>query len=282
MRPRAVHVAIVAYAATAAVDPTCAADTLLDQSYVLDGGNVAATSDVAIVHRAVVAGTTSIRGTTEGLHLGASYGITDALTAGVDYSFPLAGDGTDNGKGRGPLRAFAMLLFGHTDRLTLAASTDLDADFCGGYTMGGDCAATTTLHAGVGLKVKLAPVIAIFTGAPFGPGPAGQQLSARLDGPHTVDLDLPVGAALQCTPHLFAFAATNLAHVRLANAAPSEDTLSPIFSDSTHGGLGIPLQLGGYVALTGSLHVGANLDISDAVHTGDLYTILVGARFFEH
>jgi len=286
MRSRAPTLALVACAATVAVDATCAADPfattgqLLDQRYVVAGGTVGAHVDLTIFHLAMAAGTSSVRGTQEGLDVGASYGVTDQLTAGVDYAFPFAGDGTETGKGLGPLRGFGMFLLTDTDRLTVTGSADLDHDLCGDYTMGGSCASITTLHVGVGLKYKLAPTLALFTGAPFGPGPAGEQFSARLDTPHTIELDLPAGVAFQATPQLFAFAETNLAHLRLANASTGADAISPIFSDSDNNGLGVPLQLGGYLGVTKTLHVGATVELTDLVHAGDRYTVLVGARFF--
>jgi hypothetical protein len=267
--------------AAAGTSTFSATGQLLDQQYVMDKGKVGAYGDLTIAHISLSGGGVSVSATQEGLHLGAGYGITDKITAGVDYAFPLAGDGTDNTKGKGPLSIFGGFLISHNDKLTVAASADFDYDLCGTADMMGNCSGTKALHAGLGLKYKVAPKVAIFTGAPFGPGPFGQHLSISLESSGPIDFNLPVGAAFQATPQIFAFAETNLAEFRLANAPMGADAVSPIFSDSEKGGIGVPLQLGGYYGVNKTLHVGANLEFPDLMHAGDFYAIFLGARFFQ-
>jgi hypothetical protein len=53
------------------------------------------------------------------------------------------------------------------------------------------------------------------------------------------------------------------------------DTASVYFSV----GLGAPTFFGGWYALNKNLHVGANI-FDDLKHAGDLYTISLGARWY--
>lgn len=252
---------------------------LIDQQYVADKGKVGAFGDVDIVHLSLSGGGVSVSATQEGLNLGAGYGITDKITAGLEYAFPVAGDGTDNSKFKGPLTIFGNLLLAHSDKLTVAVNADFNYDVCGSFDQMGDCSGTKAIHAGLGLKYRLAPKFAVFTGSPFGPGPVGQHLSISLESSGPITFDLPVGFGMQATPQLFAFAETNLALFRLANANGA-DTVSPIFSDSEMGGIGIPLALGGFFGVNKQLHVGAQLQFPDLAHAGDLWGVTVGARFY--
>jgi hypothetical protein len=248
---------------------------LIDQQYVADKGKVGAFGDVDVVHLSF-AGASA---TQEGLNLGAGYGITDKITAGLEYAFPVAGDGTDNSKFKGPLTIFGNLLLAHSDKLTVAVNADFNYDVCGSIDQMGECSGTKAIHAGLGLKYRVAPKLAIFTGSPIGPGPVGQHLTISLEDSGPITFDLPVGAGLQATPQIFAFAETNLALFRLANANGA-DTVSPIFSDAEMGGIGIPLALGGFFGVNKQLHVGAQLSFPDLAHAGDLWGVTVGARFY--
>lgn len=257
-----------------------ASGQLIDQNYVVDKGKVGAFGDVDVVHLSFSGGGVSASATQEGLNIGAGYGVTDKISAGLEYAFPLAGDGTDNSKFKGPLTIFGNILLAHNDKLTVAANADFEYDVCGTIdATNGDCAGTKAIHAGLGLKYRVAPKIAIFTGSPFGPGPIGQHLSISLESSGPITFDLPVGAGMQVTPQIFGFVETNLATFRLANANGA-DTVSPIFSDAEMGGIGIPLALGGYFGVSKQLHVGAQLTFPDLAHAGDLWGIAFGARFY--
>jgi hypothetical protein len=252
---------------------------LIDQQYVADKGKVGAFGDVDIAHLSVSGGGVTVSATQEGLNLGAGYGITDKITAGLEYAFPVAGDGTDDTKFKGPLTIFGNLLLAHSDKMTVAVNADFEYDMCGGFDADG-CVGTKGIHAGLGLKYRVAPKFAVFTGSPFGPGPVGQHLSISLESSGPITFELPVGAGFQATPQIFAFAETNLALFRLANAPDGADAVSPIFSDAEMGGIGIPLALGGFFGVNKQLHVGAQLSFPDLAHAGDLWGVTVGARFY--
>jgi hypothetical protein len=266
--------------ATGGASAFSATGQLIDQDYVADKGKIGAFGDVDVLHLSLSGGGVSVSATQEGLNLGAGYGITDKITAGLEYQFPVAGDGTDNTAFKGPLTIFGNLLLSHSDKLTVAVNADFEYDVCGSVdATSGDCAGTKAIHAGLGLKYRINPKFAVFTGSPFGPGPVGQHLSISLESSGPITFELPVGIGMQATPQIFAFAETNLALFRLANANGA-DAVSPIFSDSEMGGIGIPLALGGYFGVSKQLHVGAQLSFPDLAHAGDLWGITVGARFY--
>lgn len=250
---------------------------LIDQAYVADKGKVGAFGDIDVFN--ISLGNDSA--TQEGLNVGAGYGITDKITAGLEYQFPVAGDFTDGVKGKGPLTIFGNLLLAHNDKLTVAVNADFQYDLCGTIDLtSGDCSGTKAIHAGLGLKYRVAPKVAVFTGSPFGPGPVGQHLSISLEDSGPINFDLPVGVGLQATPQIFAFLETQLATFRLANKPDGVDSVSVIGSDAEMGGIGIPLALGGYFGVNRNLHVGAQLQFPDLGHAGDAWGLAIGARFY--
>src|SRR5690606_30541244 len=71
--------------------------------------------------------------------------------------------------------------------------------------------------AGLGAKYLIGPKMAVFTGAPFGPGPVGNHLNISLSDNGPITFDIPVGFGYQAMPQLYAFATTQLATLAISN-----------------------------------------------------------------
>lgn len=214
--------------------------------------------------------------TTEDLALGGAYGITDRFTAGLQYGFPIAGDNAGPSRFEGPLAAYAMFSILHGDNLALVATADFTADFCGANSlMGGGCSITSAIHAGVGVRYKLARQLAVYSGAPIGPGPVGQQLAISLSRGGPVTFAIPVGGELQASAQIFAYLQTALLRFNLANDGP--DAVDVIGSRA----LGVPLAVGGFFAVNERLHLGLQLAFDDLVHAGNGYDLGLLVRWYQ-
>jgi len=259
--------------------------------YTLLKGGLAVYGDFDILHATFNSGTTSSSATQEQFHLGAGYGVNDKLTVGAEFSFAVAGDGTDNTKFKGPLRFYGMYGLTHTDKLTVAAEAHFELNLCGGVDLtSGDCATTKAIGAGLDARYVLAPKIALFTGSAFGPGvpgatgalsiagfggwSVGQHLNISLESSGPITFDIPVGVSLQATPQRLAWVAFDIARLNIANAPMGADSVQVIFSDSQ----GIPTSLGGFFGVNKNLDVGVTV-LDDLKHAGDLYVIGLAARF---
>jgi len=252
----------------------------LDRPYAMAAGKIGAYGDIDVLHLSVSGGGVTISATQEGLHVGAGYGINDKITAGVDYSAAIAGDGTDNNAGKGPLAIFGMFQLAHDSKMSIAATADFTANLCGSADpMTGDCTVTKAIHAGLGAKYKLGPTMALFTGSAFGPGPVGQHLSISLESSGPITFSLPIGFALQATPQILAWASTELFSAYISNAPMGADSFRLIGGDIEKGGIGIPLTLGALYGVNNQLDVGLQLSFLDLGHAGDFYTIGILGRW---
>lgn len=249
---------------------------LIDNPYVEPAGKFGLDGAFDLVHSGFTDPATGMTAsfTTEGFELGGGYGFTDHLTAGLTYAFPLAGDNTDETRFKGPLALYGEYSIVHGDRLVLAASADVTADLCGTYNAMGHCAVATTIHAGAGVRYKLTPNVALYSGAPIGPGPVGQQLSISTQSGALSSLGIPVGGELQVSPTVFTYLQTELLRFDLANG--NGNVVDVIGTDA----LGVPLALGGLYAVSPGLHVGAQLDFADLKHIGDDYVIGIVLRSY--
>ena len=246
----------------------------IDRPYAMAKGKIGAYGDIDVNHLSISSGMTSISATQEALHVGGAFGITDQISAGLDYGAPIAGDGTDKNAGKGPLTFFGMYQIAHDSKMSIAATADFALNLCGAADpMTGDCSSTKAIHAGLGAKYKLGPTMALYTGAPFGPGPVGQHLSISLESNGPITFSLPIGFAFQATPQIFAFAQTELFSAYLSNAPMGADSFRLIGGDIEKGGIGIPLTFGGYFGVNNQLDVGLAISFLDLGHAGDFYTI---------
>jgi hypothetical protein len=250
---------------------------LIDTPYIAPAGTISAYGAFDPDHTSVTDETsgTAVGFTTEKLQLGGAYGLTDRFTAGLQYGFPVAGDNADQRRFQGPLAAYAMFSILHDDTLVLAATADFTADLCGENNLTGGCAITSAIHAGVGVRFKLARQLALYSGDPIGPGPVGHQLAISLSSGGPVTLDIPVGGELQAGAQLFAYLQTDLLRFNLANAGG--DAVDVIGSRA----LGVPLAAGAFYAVNERLHLGFQVAFADLVHAGDAYDLGVLVRWYQ-
>jgi hypothetical protein len=202
--------------------------------------------------------------TLEQLVVGANYGVSDKLTVGGQYGIPLHDDsGTFPNSGKGPLTLLGAFNLKTDLKMSVAAAADLTINL--GNTT------TETIHAGLALRYNVAPKFAVFTGSPVaGMGPMAQHLSIGLNSNAPITFALPVGAAFQASPKLFAFADTTLASFSISNSNNAF-----IFSDF------IPIEVGAFFRAVKDLDVGVIFN-DDLKNAGDAYVISFAARFVKH
>lgn len=265
--------------ATAAAGATVVGEGMINESYLAAKSKLVLFGGFDFVNLSISDGMgNSASANGEFLRLGAGYGVTDKITAGAVYAPPIAGDLSTDRVGKGPLALYGEFELVHNDKLNVAASADFTYDLCGSADQDG-CVGTKAIHAGLGARYLVAPKVAIFTGAPIGPGPVGQHLSISLEDKGPINFDVPIGVGLQATPQIFAYLETNLLTFRISNKPDGVDSVSVLGSDIEKGGIGIPLQLGGFFSVSPQLDVGAHLAFVDLGHAGDFYSVGADVRF---
>jgi hypothetical protein len=181
--------------------------------------------------------------------LGIAYGITNELEVRVFYSLGLNPTLT----GRTPLDVRLSYTFYRDDRLSAAGQVRTGVD------LGSNNA--TPLRLGLNALYKVTDTFAVFTpGEQLGVGLAGS-------GSRPVWIDLPVGAGLQFTPHVFGSLTTKVAHLGLAN-----DNTAVIGRDM------LRTDLAAFYSFSNRLDVGAHFDV-DLKNT-DYFTIGALLRIF--
>jgi hypothetical protein len=250
-------------------------DAIIDRPLTMPKGKIGVYGDLDILR---LSSSTTVGGvsmtsvvTAEGLGIGGGYGIDDKLEVGAEYSFSL-----NSFEIKGPLSLYGSYAVFQKGKLTIGASGALIIDLNGGTTVDPVTGASSTnvnlaLIAGVGARYKLTDKIAVYTGNPIAPGILGSQIHIGLNNSGAVGIDLPVGAAIQATPQLYAWVQTNLAHIKIAN-----DSNSLIFSDF------IPVEIGAlFAAVPHKVDVGAALDIPDLEHRpGDALVFSLLGRLY--
>lgn len=232
---------------------------VMTRSYVLPASKVAVTADLVLARLSfsftdpITGMTTTSSDTAIGLAAGGHYGVTDKIMAGATYALQLS-----EFEAKGPLTIYGAYQIAHDGKLSLAATANFTYDIAG-ETMG--------INAGLGLRYNVAPKVAVFTGSPFGPGPVGQHLTISLEDMGPITFDVLGGVGFQATPELFAYFATNLAHINISNSA-----------NAFFGADFIPVKLGGLYALNDKIDVTASFDLPDVKEIGfDLFAVSVGA-----
>jgi len=283
-------------------------DSVIDRPLTLPAGKMAVYGDLDVFKY----DSGGISATAELIHGGFGYAVTDQFTFGVDYAFNLhssssftsgtisdTSDDSFPANGRGPLIPYASVRLAH-GQLSVAASAGFVIDLAGEESfdsMTGTTYSTTySIVAGAVVKYNVAPNVAVYTGAPiggngigfagspFGPGPLGNQIQIPLSSfagesqPSTITL--PIGIGVQASPQFFAFAQTTLMGAYLANAPMGADNPTFIGSDSTMGGLGIPLTAGAFFSANHEVELGATLSFPDLQHAGDLYLFGFALRYY--
>ena len=245
----------------------------IDRPYVRPKGSIAAYAQFGLASISIPATPVTPAGsiTIDALGIGGAYGVTDQITAGAQYAFSL-GLGDNDFTAQGPLTLWGGYGITHTSKLSITATADFTIDLCGGRDVMGDCVSAKSINAGLGARYNLAPNMAVFTGAPFGPGPVGQHLSISLESDGPIDFDVPVGFGFQATPQLFAFAQTQLATIHF-NPPDMGDSITFI-------GDSIPLTLGGLFAVNKNIDVHASLFL-DLANIGDVWGFALGGNWYQ-
>jgi hypothetical protein len=218
----------------------------------------------------------STSSTSELLAIGATYGVAPKLEIGADYAFRINPDAS--GKGFLDFHAGYMAL--HSGKLDISLLAGVSLLFVDGVDATGMTTTNTfaSLQLGAAVRYQLAPQLSIFTGNPGTPNglpgflsfvfpPVGYQLSIGLNNSGPAYLALPVGVGFQATPNIYAFVATNIATIKLANASNSV-----IFSDA------IPIAVGGFYSMP-KLDIGVQIS-DDLKNAGDLYILQLVARYY--
>ncbi len=179
-------------------------DRSVDQSLTLDPGQWAGRGSFGIAWTARSSLGTTVRSTDPIGRLGAAFGVARWLTVGAEYAFVVDAPGTAGlltVSGSSELYACGRLAIA----VSLAASFDLDS------TGDGD------LAAGIAVRYRISPRLAVFTGAPWVPGPFGRQLAASFGPERSAALELPVGLEVQLAPRLLAYASTGITTIILTD-----------------------------------------------------------------
>jgi hypothetical protein len=233
----------------------------IDRPYMRGKGKITAGLDYGLAKASVTVAGMTASATLDALNVTAAYGVSDQINVGLGYGVPLGVAGDNDFNAAGSLDLWGGYQIKQDPKLSLAATADFNVDL--------DDTNNMEINAGLGLRYAVAPKVAVFTGAPYGPGPVGQHLSISLatDGPIT--FAIPVGAMYQATPELNINVMTQLASISISN---SETTI--------FGADYIPLNLGGLFAVNKNIDVQAEFGLGDLENSGfDFYTFTLGARY---
>jgi hypothetical protein len=204
---------------------------------------------------------TTISATGDALNLNAAYGVSDQINVGLMYFVPLGVAGDNDFNAAGTVDIWGGYQIKHDPKLSVAATADFNVDLDNTDDMG--------IAAGLGVRYTLAPKMAVFTGAPYGPGPVGQHLKISLADSGPITFEVPVGFMYQASPELNISAMTTLANISISNS----DT-------SIFGADYIPLYIQGLFAVNKNVDVQAQFGLPDLKEAQfDLYTVSIGARY---
>lgn len=230
---------------------------VISRPYVLPASKLAVTGQFFVAKISFIEPITMmpVSSTGAGLQLGGHYGVTDKITAGGLYSFSVK-----DFEIKGPLTVYGAFQIAHSAKMSVAATAAFTYDLN---------AEAASVMAGLGLRYNVTDKIGVFTGAPLAPGPVGNHLKLSFADKGPMSFDVNAGVGLQATPELFAYLATNIAHINISNDATA------IFGADF-----LPLTLGGQFAVTDQLDVNAFFQLPDLKEAQfDLYAFGVGATF---
>jgi hypothetical protein len=193
-------------------------------------------------------------GSASSVGLGAGYGLTSDLDVHVAYDVGISPDLS----GKRPITIDLGYTFLRSGALSAAAHVS------GGV----DLADNSAMPLGLGANVfyKLAPQVALFTGALAG----ANQLSIALSGDtKPIDLAVPVGVGVQLSPQLYVQAQTVLASFGLHDSKTLWIGSDLKFLDAT-----------AFVSLSPALDLFGEFSTLDVTSPGDLYAIRAGVRAY--
>lgn len=186
------------------------------------------------------------------IDVGVGYGINDDFEIGfVGYGFATS----DVGKGD-----IAANLGYNIVRGGAGGKLDAAVRLSAGYNLGTE--GLDPLGLGLHARYRVNDKIAVYT--------PGDQLGIGLEEPNPIAFDLPVGAAFQATPELYAYLQTNLLTIAIKDAGDS----TFIFADTT------PIALGAIYNVMPALDVNVAIGTDLSNSPFDPTSILIGARYY--
>lgn len=220
----------------------------------------------------------STSSTLAGLTFGGSYGIADHVEVGGDYGISL-----HPGDIKGALTLHGAYLAIAKPAYDLAVGGAFIVHPIEYSDPVSNMSFTTTyvaVQAGAWFRYRITPVLTAFTGLPalphpdislarsgFAFPPMPYQLTLGLNNNGAIGLSLPIGIGYQAMPNLYAFAATNLANIKISH---TENAL--LFADF------VPLTVGGFYSLR-NVDLGAVIS-DDLRQPADYVAFSIVARYF--
>lgn len=195
---------------------------------------------------AIPPATTGSSSTGVALRVGAGYGISDKLEAGVSYAISLK-----EFEAKGPLVLYGLFGISHSEKMRISAGASF------GYNLASE---SIGINAGLAFQYHLNEKMMVFM--------TPTHLSIGLD-PTVVSLNLPVGFGFQATPNIFASVTTNLFDIGIE---PSGSAF--IFADRT------PLTLNASYSPSNKMDIGASIGASNLPDIADLFVFTVYARLY--
>lgn len=253
-------------------------EVMIDRPLTLPASKLAlyGTLDIAHITIPALLGGTSTSVTSEALDLGVGYGVNDKLTVGAGYAFSI-----HDFEIKGPLTLFGAYSLLSSGKLTIGASADLTLNFNSTDAMG-KSTTTETLHAGLGVRYRLAPTVAIYSGGkpnplggvasemPMAGSVLGQHLAIGLNSSAPITFDIPVGLGIQASPQAFLWVNTSVARLGFSNSSNAF-----LFKDF------IPLNVGLNYAVDSHLNLNAFLTLPDLKESKfDLLFAGIGVRYY--
>jgi len=222
---------------------------IIKRPLTLKKGMIAARGDLGILKLTTVSMTTppvTASATAVQLVVGAGYGISDKLEAGVSYGISLK-----EFEAKGPLRLYGLFSIKDSPKMRVAAGAGF------GYNLASE---KLGIDAGLAFQYHLNDKMMVYM--------PPSHLQIGLD-PTAVSINLPVGFAFQATPNIFAYAQTNLFNIGIE---PSGSSF--IFADN------IPLTVGAWYSPSNKMDIGASIGAFDLPDIADLFVFTISARLY--
>jgi hypothetical protein len=180
------------------------------------------------------------------LNVGAGYGISDKLEAGVSYGISLK-----EFEAKGPLRLYGLFSISHSEKMRISAGASF------GYNIASE---RLSIGAGLAFQYHLNEKMMVYM--------PPTHLSIGLD-PTVASISLPVGFGFQANDNIFAAVETNLFDIGLE---PSGSAF--IFADRT------PLNVLVSYSPSNKMDLGASIGALNLPDIADLFVVTVFARLY--
>lgn len=223
---------------------------IIDRPLNLLKGMIRAQGDLGILKVAGVAAVPpapAVAGTTNvALAIGAGYGVSDKLEAGISYAIQLK-----DFEAKGPLALYGLFNLKHSEKMRISAGASFGYNFL---------AEKIGISAGLAFQYHLNDKMFAYM--------PPSHFSLGLD-PTAFGINLPVGFGFQANEKIFAFVETNLFDL---NIEPSGSAF--IFADRT------PLRVGAFFSPSNKMDVGASFFMPNVPDVADVFVFLVSARMY--